>query len=93
MQFDPDLERLRFALAFMTHELNAKKKNIIDGADVFFAMFKNVVHPPAKIVRSPSRLPVDPRYATKKARAANMIPFGPARRTRQATRRNASISS
>ena len=89
MQFDIEVERLRFALIFVNHELNEIREEFLASAEELFLQYDKGTEITSNIVRSPSRLPVDPRFSTKKARAANMIPFGPARRTRQALRRNA----
>ena len=76
------LERLRFALKFANHELNIIHEDVLKEAEEFFQKYYNVVEGAPQPVRSPLRSPPDPRYSTKRARAANMIHFGPARQTR-----------
>ena len=85
------LERLRFALKFANHELNIIHEDVLKEVEDFFQKYYNMVDGALQPVRSPLRSSTDPRYSTKRARAANMIPFGPARRTRQVTKRNAAI--
>ena len=88
MQFDSKVERLRFALTFVNHELNEIREDFLALAEELFLQYEKGTETRSAIVQSPSRLPVDPRYLMKKARAMNMISFGLARRTRQALRRN-----
>ena len=79
MQFDTVLERLRFALKFVNHDLNIIREDVLKEAEDFFHKYCTLVDGAPQPVCSPLRSSTDPRYSTKRARAANMIPFGPAR--------------
>ena len=43
MQFDPVLERLRFALKFVNHKLNVIHEDVLKEAEDFFQKYYNVV--------------------------------------------------
>ena len=85
------IERLRFALKFVNHELNLCRANVLAGTDEFLQKYYKVGEVAPQPVHRPSRSPPNPRYSIKRARVANMILFRPARRTHQAIKRNVAI--
>ncbi|PON96467.1 hypothetical protein TorRG33x02_077400 [Trema orientale] len=97
MQFHPDEARLKFVHLIVSRELNKVGSQCITDCDAYFdkvaskaqmSKEEDEVSMSRGPVRSPSKSPVDPRFATKKVKVKNMFTgLSPSHRTRNAKHR------